>query len=262
MGQGSGSGKQGDTDNSRLLRLNKAIASAGVCSRRKADELIRSGRVRMNGKVVRELGLRIDPQRDRIKVDGRMVEPAPPDPQQHTYLALYKPARVVSTLRDPQGRKTVLDLLPETLRTLRLLPVGRLDYMSEGLLLLTTEGGLVHRLIHPSRHVPKGYRVLVRGDPEESKLELMRSGMTLREGEQLAPVEVRVLKNVDPDRVLLEMTLWQGVNRQIRRMCRDLDLKVLRLIRTSQGPVRLGSMKPGQHRPLSRSEIRKLRAPS
>jgi 23S rRNA pseudouridine2605 synthase len=259
MGQNSDSGNTGDTNGVRLLRLNKAIASSGVCSRRKADELIRSGRVRVNERRVTELGRRIDPHRDRVRVDGRIVQPSGGDPQQHAYVALYKPVRVVSTLRDPQGRRTVLDLLPEDLRALRLLPVGRLDYMSEGLLLLTTEGELVNRLIHPSRHVPKGYRVVVSGDPEERKLERMRSGMQLREGERLAPVDVRMVQEMEAGRALLEMTLYQGVNRQIRRMCRDLGLKVHRLVRVSQGPVSLGSLRPGQCRRLGRREVRELR---
>jgi 23S rRNA pseudouridine2605 synthase len=152
----------------------------------------------------------------------------------------------------------VLDLLPDELVRARPVPVGRLDFFSEGLLLLTTDGDLTHRLTHPSHHMPKVYHLLVRGPVGPEKLEAMREGMTLAEGEQLAPVEAKVLESKD-NKTLLELVLVQGVNRQIRRMCRDLDLTVLRLSRVAQGPLRLGELPSGKWRRLHSDEVLALR---
>ncbi|MDP3426965.1 MAG: pseudouridine synthase, partial [Humidesulfovibrio sp.] len=171
---------------------------------------------------------------------------------------LHKPVQVVTTTRDPQGRKTVFDILPQEFRAQRLLHVGRLDYFSEGLLLLTTDGSLMNRLISPRWHLPKVYHVLVRGKVDEAWLEIMRKGMTLAEGEKLAPVEVRILRQ-DQREAWLEMVLVQGLNRQIRRMCRDMGRTVLRLIRVRQGFLELGSLKPGEARELTPDEVLRLR---
>lgn len=243
-----------------LLRINKYLSEAGVASRRGADELILAGRVQLNGVVVSEPGVRVDPATDRVLVDGKPVEhpAAKGRPAQDMTVLLYKPVQVVTTRSDPQGRQTVFDILPQEYRELRLLHVGRLDYFSEGLLLLTTDGSLMNRLIHPRWHLPKVYHVLVRGKVTEGGLDIMRRGMTLAEGEKLAPVEVSVLRR-DASGVWLEMTLLQGLNRQIRRMCRDLGLTVLKLIRVKQGPLGLGTLNPGQCRPLTPQEVRGLR---
>jgi 23S rRNA pseudouridine2605 synthase len=221
-----------------------------------------TGKVTVNGVVIREPGLKIDPDRDEIVVDGRKVDFSPR--KNHLYLLFHKPVHTVTTASDPQGRPTVFDLLPPDLRRPGLFTVGRLDYFSEGLLLFSDDGELVHRLTHPSTHVPKVYRVIVRGKVTPAMLDVMRAGMRLAEGEQLAPVGVSVLDN-DPDhipgsRTLLEMRLIQGVNRQIRRMCRDLGLTVLRLTRNRQGPIDLGGCARGQARPLTPSEVAALRA--
>jgi 23S rRNA pseudouridine2605 synthase len=149
------------TDSETTIRLNKFLAQSGVCSRRHADELIASGRVSVNGVIVRELGTRVEPTSDAVTVDGRKL--APPGRQKPLYLAMNKPVHVVTTASDPQGRKTVFDLLPEQVRGRRPFPVGRLDYMSEGLLLLTTDGELAHRAAHPRHHLEKVYRVEFRG---------------------------------------------------------------------------------------------------
>lgn len=239
------------------VRLNKAIAGAGVCSRRQADDLILQGVVRVNDAVVDTPGARVVPGRDRIEVRGQLLE-LDAAPAAFTYVMLHKPVQVVSTVRDPQGRPTVLGILPPDLRGGRLYPVGRLDYFSEGLLILTDDGDLTNRLTHPRYHLPKVYLVKVRGHVTEALLAPMREGMTLAEGERLAPVDVRLLQS-DRQASLIEMTLHQGVNRQIRRMCRDLGLTVLLLRRVRQGPLELGELPKGTARRLTPNEVAALR---
>lgn len=252
------------------VRINKALADAGVCSRRRADELVAAGRVRVNGETVTSPGLQVRPGKDELEVDGKAIRPAAQAP---CYLLLYKPVRVVSTAYDPEGRTTVLDLVPPIWKARRLYPAGRLDFFSEGLVLLTDDGDLTNRVVHPRHHMPRIYRVLIRGEVPERALEAMRKGMTLAEGETLAPVGVRVLPGQLHDLsgasaaqrptgqrgTLLEMTLHQGLNRQIRRMCRDLGLTILRLVRVAQGPLRLGVMRPGEVRELSPAEVAALK---
>lgn len=242
------------------IRLNKALADAGVCSRRKADELIRAGGVRVNGAVVEEMGLRIDPAQDAVTLHGKPVPLRDAGAESGRgeslhYILLHKPIQVVSTANDPQGRPTVLDLLPDSLKkNARLYPVGRLDYFSEGLLLLTDNGELTNRLTHPRYHLPKTYQVRLREAPSEAMLHTMRKGMILREGERLAPVEARMW-----DANTLLLTLRQGINRQIRRMCRDLGLTILALRRISLGPLELGDLPKGKCRPLLASEVTALK---
>jgi len=242
------------------VRINKYLSECGVASRRGADELILQGRVQLNGVRVEGPGVRVNPVDDVVLVDGKAVHSPYPDgaAQRQVTILLHKPVQVVTTTRDPQGRTTVFDILPQEYKGLRLLHVGRLDYFSEGLLLLTTDGSLMNRLISPRWHLPKVYHVLVRGQVEEAWLEIMRRGMTLAEGEVLAPVEVRVLRQ-DQREAWLEMTLLQGLNRQIRRMCRDMGRTVLRLIRVRQGFLELGNLKPGEARELTVQEVRRLR---
>ena len=245
----------------KSIRLNKALADAGLCSRRKADELIRSGVVAVNGKVTREFAQRVLAS-DAISVHGKTLC----TPQTRTWLLLNKPPQVVSTVHDPQGRLTVLDILPDVWKKLRLFPVGRLDFFSEGLLLLTDDGELAHKILHPGHQAPKVYHLLVREQPDEGILQTMRAGMRLAEGEQLAPVKARILPSSARLRyfpahgVLVEMTLIQGVNRQIRRMCRDLDLTVLRLARVAHGAILLGDLPPGGVRALRDAELASLRS--
>lgn len=244
------------------LRLNKALADAGLCSRRKADELVFSGAVTVNGVVAASPGERVNPQSDTVCVHGKPVPLRAPSTAP-CWLMLHKPVSVVSTVSDPEGRPTVLGLVPEQWRGRRLYPVGRLDFFSEGLLLLSDDGDLAHRLTHPRWHMPRVYHVLVRpeGPNVPSKtLELFRKGMRLAEGDQLAPVPTKVLPTQASAGILLEMTLHQGVNRQIRRMCRDAALTILRLKRMQQGPLYLGDLPPGQLRPLSQAELHALRS--
>ncbi len=239
------------------LRLNKALAGAGVCSRRGADELIRAGRVTLNGRVA-GLGDAVAPG-DDLRLDGKPVSLAA-QAEDHLYFMLNKPVEVVTTARDPQGRRTVLDLMGEAARGRRLFPVGRLDYFSQGLLILTTDGEMANRLMHPSWHQPKRYRVTLREFPSAQALAAMEKGMTLAEGERLAPVRTRVASRTQGGGCVLEMELVQGVNRQIRRMCRDLGLTILKLERVSQGPLALGELKTGASRPLTAQEVAQLKA--
>ncbi len=242
------------TVNTVAVRLNKVLADAGVCSRRKADTLIGQGVVSVNGRRVSNLGECVVPGVDIITVNGRSL----PTPQARCHLLLHKPVQVVCTVHDPEGRTTVVDILPEPWRSMRLYPVGRLDFFSEGLLILTDDGELAHRLAHPRYHLPKVYHVLVREAVPDTALTVMRRGMSLAEGERLAPVEVKALPSSRG--TLLEMTLRQGLNRQIRRMCRDLGLTILTLSRVAQGPLQLGDLPCGKARSLSSKELAALRA--
>jgi 23S rRNA pseudouridine2605 synthase len=239
------------------VRLNKYLADAGLASRRGADALIQSGRVSVNGLSQREPGTRVIPGQDTVLLDGTPVAARQDAPA--SYVMLHKPVHTVTTVNDPQGRRTVVDMLPEDLRTQRLFPVGRLDYMSEGLLLLTNDGDVTLRLTHPSYEHAKKYEVVVREAVTENSLRTMRQGMRLREGERLAPVEVET--SVEGNgATLLRMTLRQGVNRQIRRMCRDLGLTILRLRRVELGPLRLEGLESGKWRFLSAEEIKNLKS--
>ena len=237
--------------------MNKYLADAGIASRRGADALIQSGRVCVNGLIQREPGTKVVPGQDTVLCNGAPVSSGQDIPA--SYIMLHKPVHTVTTVNDPQGRKTVVELLPENLRAQRLFPVGRLDYMSEGLLLLTNDGEVTLRLTHPSYEHPKKYEVLVRESVTEKSLHVMRQGMRLREGERLAPVEVEA--SVEGNgATLLRMTLRQGVNRQIRRMCRDLGLTILRLRRVELGQLRLGGLESGKWRFLSDEETRNLKS--
>ena len=234
-------------------RLNKFIAASGYCSRRKADELIFAGAVQVNGVVERSPGRRILPD-DLIQVEGHQLAALPAS---FSYIMLHKPIQVMCTAHDPQGRPTVLDCLTAEMRRNRVYPVGRLDYFSEGLLLLTNDGELAQRLMHPRHHQPKTYDVLVRGTVPAAALSTMRRGMTLAEGEHLRPVEVESRLQAN-GHTRLRMVLHQGVNRQIRRMCRDLGLTILRLKRIRLGPLGLGDLPVGGCRFLSAAETAAL----
>lgn len=232
------------------VRLQKVLAQAGVASRRASEELIRQGRVAVNGCVVRELGCRVDPERDEIRLNGSLVSSA----QAKVYLLFYKPKHCVTTASDPQGRKTVLDFIPDL--GARVFPVGRLDYDTEGLLFLTNDGILANRLQHPRYGVPKAYETKVAGHPDEQTLERLRSGIVLEEG-RTAPARVSVLR-VLPGATWLKIILHQGWNRQIRRMGEAVGHPVLKITRVAYGPLTLDKLKPGAFRPLSHGEVRRL----
>jgi pseudouridine synthase len=227
-------------------RLQKWLAAAGISSRRGAEQLIREGRVAVNGQVVRELGRRIDPQRDRVAVDGRRVESREPQ----RYYLLHKPRGVVSSAREASARRTVVDLIGARER---LYPVGRLDVQSEGLVLLTNDGALAHALLHPSFEVPRVYRVSLDGMVADETLARLAAGVVLDEGERTRPCEVRLLDR-GAGRSKLEICLTEGRRRQIRRMCEALGHRVRRLVRVQFGPLRLGGLRPGQWRSLRPGE--------
>ena len=241
---------------SDTIRLNKFIAQCGVASRRGADDMVFAGRVTVNGKTADSPGLQIDPAADKVAVDGKSIGLKASAGE--LTLMLHKPVETVTTASDPQGRKTVLDLLPPEIRKKRPFPVGRLDFFSEGLLLLTTDGDLCYRLTHPKYHLPKVYVVTIRGSAPQKAVQAMRNGMTLKDGDRLAPATVRLKKPIAGTQQL-EITLIQGVNRQIRRMCDEFGLTILRLWRVQQGSVALGNLKPGAWRELTESETEALK---
>jgi cytidylate kinase len=234
----------------RKERLHKILAHAGVASRRKCEDLIAAGRVTVNGELASTPGQRVDPEHDRIEVDGESISL----PQTHTYVMLNKPAGYLSTVRDPHGRPTVLDLL-ETDK--RLYPVGRLDMDSEGLMLLTDDGGLTQRLTHPSYEHEKEYHVRVKGQPTQRNLELLREGIELEDGFTW-PAEVSALRQEQGD-TWLRFVIHEGRKRQLRRMCEAVGHPVRRLIRVRMGPLSLGNLAPGQYRILTKGEQAQLR---
>lgn len=237
----------------KLQRLNKAIAQTGYCSRRKADELIFQGRVKVNDTTVNDPATRIKPH-DQLKVDDRLLEANP----EYSYIIINKPVQVITSCHDPGHRKIILDFLPEDLRHIGLVPVGRLDYFSEGLLLLTNDGDLGHRLMHPSFQQEKAYRVTVRGFVRDDILNLISRGLLLENSIQLAPIKVKIVER-NNSQTILELILTQGINREIRRICDQFGLVILKLKRIAQGKLTLGNLTPGQFRNLANREIEDLR---
>lgn len=226
------------------MRIHRALARAGVASRRKAEELVAAGRVRVNGEVART-GQSVEPGRDTITVDGKPVA-LPPAAK---WLVLHKPAGVLTTRSDPQGRQTVFDLIKDEPG---LTYVGRLDYMTEGVLLLTTDGDAAHILTHPSTEVPRTYVATVRGSVKAAAAE-MRGGVELEDG-PVRPESVDVTPGEMPRTWDLTLTIREGRTREVRRLCEHVGLEVLRLVRTSFGPVQLGSLAPGTTRTLTTKE--------
>jgi 23S rRNA pseudouridine2605 synthase len=238
-------------------RLARFLAHAGIASRRHAEELIASGRVQVNGATITAQGARVDPGRDRVNVDGRPVA----DGVRHVYVLLHKPEGYVSTVRDPQGRPTVLSLLPAELRGLRLYPVGRLDIDTSGLLLLTNDGDFALRLSHPRYATEKHYQALVMGCPGEHALAALREGVTFREDDgrlhTSAPAHVRVLRREGAN-CWLALTIHEGRKRQVRRMLAASGHPVLQLRRVGIGSLAMGEVAVGQWRYLSEAEVKAL----
>lgn len=248
-------GRDGAADSVRAvpLRLQKFLARAGVASRRGSEDLMTAGRVSVNGRVVTELGAKVDPREDLVEVDGIPVALA----EGPVYLALNKPRLVVTTMRDPEGRPTVASLVPVAEHP-GLFPVGRLDYDTTGLLLFTTDGELSHRLLHPRWKVPKTYRALVDGAPDVCDAKQLRQGIMLDDG-MTAPALVRTVEHRGL-KTLMEITISEGRKRQVRRMFGAVGHPVLELERVSFGPVDLGVLEPGAWRYLSEREVASLRA--
>jgi len=232
-------------------RLQKVLAAAGLGSRRACEELITTGRVEIDRQVVTELGTRVDPRRQEVRVDGEPLA----QPKLVCY-AVNKPTGVVSTNRDPQRRPRVIDLLPSE-DGRRLFPVGRLDLNSEGLILVTNDGDLANQLTHPRYGVAKTYRVQVAGRPGREVLAQLRRGVRLAEG--IAKAESVKVRSHHKQSTVLEMVLREGRNREIRRMLAAVEHKVMRLVRVAVGPVRLGELAPGKFRRLDRKELAALR---
>ncbi len=231
------------------MRLNQAIARTGYCSRRKADELIAAGMVQVNGEVVHEFSYQVDLEKDQLNVAGKDLSL-----KRHIYVVMNKPPGVVTTMSDENGRETVLDLLPEKLRMLR--PVGRLDMYSEGLLLLTNDGGLAQQLTHPSKHLPKTYEIKVKGAVTDADLHKMEKGVMLEDGITL-PAKVK-LQERNKIYTEFQISITEGRNRQLRRMCAELGYTVVRLRRTGIGRLQLGLIPTGTWRYLTDDEIRLL----
>ena len=231
------------------VRLQKYMAEAGIASRRKSEELIAAGKVRVNGKVA-EIGDKINPRTDKVTVSGKKVVKS----KKQVYIMLHKPRGFITTMHDEMDRKCVAELIADVPE--RVYPVGRLDRESEGLLLLTNDGEFANALTHPSKHVPKTYRVTVRPDVTKEQLDSFENGIEI-DGKMTLPAEVRVLDK-QAGRVVLEVVIYEGRNRQIRKMCEALGLEVARLKRTKIGSLKLGMLKPGEYRYLHEEEIHGL----
>jgi pseudouridine synthase len=280
------------SDRPRGVRLQKAMADAGIGARRDCEEMITSGRVRVNGRVVISLPCFVDPASDVVELDGEVIElPVSAETaaatgssaqtstqtssktRSLTYVLVNKPKGVITTTRDPEGRRNVLDLVPDSLRRdERLYPVGRLDGDSTGLLLITNDGDLAYQLTHPKFGVTKEYRVLCGGLATDEQLQKLRAGMYLvnpaadgsKTTKRASMESVRILKRfVDRargDRTLLSVTLREGQNREIRRMLARVGLKVRELERVAIGPLRAADLKPGQAKLLGKKDVERLRA--
>ncbi len=238
-------------------RLARFLAHAGIASRRHAEKLIAGGHVQVNGVTVTTQGTRIDPARDRVSVDGKPVVA----PVKHVYILLHKPVGYITTTSDPRGRPTVLDLLPEELRRLRVYPVGRLDIDTSGLLLLTNDGDFALHVTHPRYSMEKQYHALVQGCPGRAELEALRRGVefTGDDGRRhtSAPARVEVLRNVGGD-CWLSLSIHEGRKRQVRRMLAAIGHKVLELKRVAIGPLKLGDLPVGKWRYLTEEEVKQL----
>ena len=231
-------------------RLQKVMAQSGVASRRACEEMIKDGRVLVNGKQA-VLGDKVDPAKDHILIDGKPL--APEEPRQ--YLVVNKPFGYITTSKDQFGRKSVLDLIPDIQQ--RVYPVGRLDYDSEGLVLLTNDGDLAYRVTHPKFELPKSYVVRLRGKVTMDAVYRLRTGVILEDG-RTAPAQVEVMKP-DGEDSILRISITEGRNRQLRRMCAKVGYEVVRLTRTAIGPINLGKLAPASYRPLSSKELQSLK---
>ena len=235
-----------------MIRLQKYLASCGVASRRAAEKMIQEGRVSVNGQTITEMGVQVDEAADQVQVDGKTVTP---EEEKH-YLAYNKPIGEVTTVSDPEGRATVMDRFRDY--PVRLFPVGRLDYDSEGLLLLTNDGDLMNRLLHPSREVNKTYLARFSNQVTEEEIRALRRGVMI-DGRMTSPAEVRLIRHETFDTVLL-ISIHEGRNRQVRKMAEAIGHQVVSLRRVGFGPISLGDLPTGMWRKLTESEIRKLKA--
>ena len=232
------------------IRLNKYIASCGFSSRRKADELIEQGVVKVNGKVVKELGFLVS-QKDKIVVNSELLRP-----EKLVYIKYYKPAGYITTMDDEKGRKTIYDILPEEVRNLK--PVGRLDKDSTGLLIMTNDGELINEMTHPSVKISKIYRVVVKGKIGIKQLQELSEGIEIEKG-KIAYADARIVE-YEGQNTVLEVVLYQGLNRQIRKMADYIGYPVIYLKRVMHGPIDLSGLKKGQFKYLKPQQIKELKA--
>lgn len=234
-----------------MERLQKVLAHAGVASRRKCEEMILAGRVLVNDEVVKELGTKVDPSTDIIAVDGRVI-----GKEEHVYLMLNKPKGYISAVKDPKGRRVVTDLIKGL--TERVYPVGRLDYETEGLLILTNDGEFANLLTHPKYHVPKMYQVYMKGVPHGDLLDQLRKGVQLEDG-MTAPAEVEYVDVAeDQSSSVIRITISEGRNRQVRRMIEKIGFRVEKLRRVKFGYLTLDGLPRGKFRKLTASEVKEL----
>jgi len=233
------------------VRLQKFLSQAGVASRREAERLMADGRVSVNGRVVRELGTKVKPAADRVEVDGKRIRTAG-----SRWILLNKPRGVITTRSDPRGRRTVYGLLAPEDQGLK--HVGRLDRDTEGLLLLTNDGDLHHALLHPSREIPRRYRAVVLGIPDEEAVHALQKGVALEDGTARAQ-DVRVERVLDRDHAVIALTMKEGRKREVRRLLEAVGHPVERLKRVAFGPIALGKLAPGRSRPLTEEEVARLR---
>lgn len=232
-------------------RLQKVMAHAGVASRRESEQLILDGKVKVNGQKVTELGVKVDPTRDQIKVNNQVIK----GKEKRVYYIVNKPRGYLTTVTDDRGRKTILDLVKGIDE--RIYPVGRLDYNSEGLLILTNDGRLANQLMHPRYRIRKWYLVEVSSEFQDQDLHTMRAGIKLDDG-MTQEAYVEILQS-SPEKSLIKIGIAEGRNRQVRRMCEALGYYVKRLIRTQIGPLKLGKLSTGSYRSLTPAEISKLK---
>lgn len=235
------------------VRIQKIIADSGYCSRRRAEQYIQNGEVKVNGRPC-SIGDKADPRNDLITVNGEKIKS---DGVTLRYIKLYKPRGYVTTMSDEQGRKTVTDLLDGIEE--RVYPIGRLDRTSEGLLLLTNDGAFANDIMHPTKHVAKTYRVTVAEKVTEEQVNKLMSGVEIEPNVMTRPCVVNILIE-EEERTVLEFIIKEGKNRQIRRMCEAVNLTVKRLRRTSIAGVKLGMLKPGEYAELTKEEMRILRS--
>ena len=239
------------TEKSNEIRLQKWLATAGVASRRKAEAMILDGRISLNGKVVTELGAKGNPNTDVLYVDGKPIDSDAPD---KVYIMLHKPEGVVTTVTDPQNRPTVMDYIPANIR---LYPVGRLDYYTSGLLLMTNDGDWAHKLTHPKHEVKKTYVAVIKGIPNQTALKSLRSGVDI-DGQRTAPCEVSIIDTHPNGNTKLRITIHEGRNRQVRKMCEAIGHPAISLKRTNIGALSLGGLQRGKWRDLTSAEVREL----
>ncbi|KXS45469.1 MULTISPECIES: pseudouridine synthase [unclassified Candidatus Frackibacter] len=231
-------------------RLQKVMARAGVASRRKSEEIIANGRVKVNGKVVTELGTKVNPQKDTIVVDGKEIEK-----ERLVYLLLNKPQGFITTVNDPRNRATVMELITDVKQTVH--PVGRLDRDTKGLLLLTNDGDLTYALTHPSHEVAKTYMATVEGTPNPNTIEALERGIKLKDG-WTAPAEAKVVADLG-DRAIVSLTIHEGRKHQVKRMWKSVGHPVQELKRTNFGPLDLEGVPEGRYRHLNKDEVRELK---